>query len=206
LYTKRITKVSRERLKHGVSKDKSRRREMSRITPMAEKEKPVFRDALIMGLIAVAIGVFLILEYSWDMIASATYWILKSTGVDVTYTRPLMLISLSLRDGTLVGFQVLMECSGIVTVGVFAAISTFTVGLLKGSILRKIGWFLLSIGLGLMWNINRVILAIFMAYNFGISAFSLVHYLLAPSIDFIWIVSLWALGMSLIKRRRMETL
>lgn len=184
------------------------------LTPTTRREKPVFRHALIMGALAVTVGVFLFMKYSWDMVATSSYLILKFSGVDVSYSSykgpvawinfmtvsgTLAPISVKLPEGVVAQFYVLLECSGILTVGVFAAIATFTIGLLKGSLLRKIGWFILSIGVGLLWNLNRVTLAIFVAYNFGLQAFSLVHFLLAPFIDFVWVVSMWALGMSILR-------
>jgi len=171
---------------------------------MADKEKPIFRDALIMGSLAVAIGVFLLLRYSWDIVASIAYSILRASGVEAVYDRKHLTISMVLLDGRPANFEVLVECSGIVTLGIFAVISTFTVGLFRGRLPIKIGWFLLSLAVGLLWNINRVTLALFVAYNYGIDAFSAVHFLLAPTIDFIWIVSMWALGMSLVKREGSE--
>lgn len=188
------------------------------MTPTTRREKPVFRHALVMGSLAAAIIMCLSMKHSWDMVASASYYFLKYAGVDVSYypygMGPLTLINMRsmtgdlapilvrLPDGRVAQFYVLIECSGIITLGVFAVISTITVGLLRGSLPAKLGWLLLSMGVGFLWNINRVTLAMFTAYNFGLEAFSLVHYLLAPFVDFVWIVSMWALGMSLLRRGR----
>lgn len=166
-----------------------------------EKEKPVFRHALIQGSIALALLIFLASSYSWDMTGWIASQILEATGIRVNYFRPSLLMYVRLLDGTLAGFQVLIECSGLVTVSVFALISTFTIGLLRGSIWTKLGWFLLSTGVGILWNINRLALVIAVAYNFGLVAFSFMHYLVGPAIDFLWVVSMWALGMSLLDRQ-----
>jgi exosortase/archaeosortase family protein len=76
-----------------------------------------------------------------------------------------------------------------------------TIGLLKGSLLRKTVWFILSVAVGLSWNINRLVVVIIIAYRFGLSTFSFTHYFLGPFIDFVWVVSMWALGMSSIQRK-----
>jgi len=169
-----------------------------------EKERPMFRHAAIQGSLALIIAIFLASGYAWDITARATTVILNYIGIRTEYVSPLLLMYVRLLDGTIVGFQVLMECSGLITVAIFAAISTFTIGLLKGSILTKTIWFLLSIGTGLVWNLNRLVIVIAVAYNFGLTAFSFVHYLLAPFVDFIWVVSMWSLGMSWLKSGKEE--
>lgn len=161
----------------------------------SEKSKPMFIHALIQGILALVISVFLASENSWHLVARATSEALNALGVRTDCVTPVS-IEVRLMDGTLAVFQILIECSGIITVAVFSFISTFTVGLLRGSFLKKIFWFFLSVGVGFLWNINRLVLVLIIAYNFGLSAFSFSHYLLGPFIDFIWVVSMWSLGMS----------
>jgi len=165
-----------------------------------EKEKPMFTHALIQGLIATALALFLATRYSWNVTAQTVSTLLRLTGIDVSYVEDLLTMYVKLPEGISIGFKVLIECSGLVTISVFAFISVFTVGLLRGSALVKIAWLLLSIGVGLTWNISRLILVVAVAYNFGFSAFRVVHYFLAPFIDFLWIVSMWAVGMSWLRR------
>ena len=106
-----------------------------------------------------------------------------------------------LMNGTLSCFNILLECSGLITVAIFSFISTLTIGLLKGSLLKKMVWFILSVTVGLFWNINRLVVVIIIAYRFGLSTFSFTHYFLGPFIDFVWVVSMWALGMSSMQRK-----
>ena len=162
----------------------------------AGKEKPVFHHAAIQASLALAFASFLSSGQSWDLIARTCISILNFAGIQSSYVSPLYLIYIRLLDGMVVGFEVLVECSGLITMLVFAFISCFTIGLLKGALTRKLIWFILSVAIGFVWNIGRLASVMAVAYYYGLPAFSFIHYIFAPTIDFIWIVSLWAVGMS----------
>ena len=171
---------------------------MSQISPV--KEKPKFLHASIQLAFAFTLAAFLASGYAWDMIARAAVNILEATGIQTSYVSKLFLMYVRLLDGSVVGFQILLECSGLITLLIFAFISSLTIGLLRGSLKIKIIWFLLSISVGFLWNLFRLVSVIAIAYSFGIPAFRFVHYILAPTIEFVWIISAWALGMSLLKK------
>jgi len=164
------------------------------------KEKPEFLHAGIQLTIAFALAVFLASGYAWDIIARITANILDIAGIQTAYVSRLFLIYVRLLDGNVAGFLILSECSGLITLLIFAFISSLTIGLIRGSLKIKILWFLLSISVGLIWNLCRLASVIAVAYNFGIPAFEFVHYIFAPTIDFVWIVSLWSLGMSWLRK------
>ena len=166
----------------------------------SKREKPAFKHAAIQGVLALSTTLFLTSHYAWDLMARVTAGILNLAGVKTIYTSPLSPLRVKLMDGTLARFDILFEYSGLVTVAIFGFIFTFTIGLLKAPLLNKIGWFLISIGIGLLWNINRLALVIIIAYNFGLPTFSFTHYLLGPFIDFLWVVSMWSLGMSWMRK------
>jgi len=168
--------------------------------PEPGKTKPMFRHAFIQGLLALVFALFLATGYAWDLIGKASAWILNGVGVRADYVSPLYLAYVQLLDGTLVGFQVLIQCSGLVTVAIFSFIFAFTIGLLRGSLSIKIVWFLLSVCVGFLWNINRLVFVIIIAYYFGLSAFSFAHYILGPFVDFLWVVMMWSLAMSQLRR------
>ncbi len=167
----------------------------------AARERPVFGHAIVQGILAFFITIFLASPYAWDLTARATTTILNIVGVRTSYTTPLSPMYVRLMDGTLSGFNILLECSGLITVALFSFISTLTIGLLKGSLMKKMVWFILSVAVGLFWNVNRLVVVIIIAYRFGLSTFSFTHYFLGPFIDFVWVVSMWALGMSSIQRK-----
>ncbi len=163
------------------------------------KERPRLYHALGLGVFACAIACFLASAISWDLTARIVSEILKIAGVSVDYVIPIRVMYCRLSDGTVVGFEFLIECSGLITVGVFTLIAVFTVGLLGGSLWVKSVWLLAGVSVGLLWNVSRLALVVIAAYNFGLGAFSLIHYVLAPFIDFLWIVAVWSVGMSLAK-------
>ena len=173
---------------------------MAGTIPLTTKEKPAFRQAAIHGSIALTIVIFTASRYAWDITARVAYWFLSLAGIEASYVDRILTLYVKLLDGTVAGFEILIECSGLLTVSIFAIISTFTIGLLRGSVIMKVIWLFLSVGVGLMWNICRLCLVMIVACQFGLPAFSFVHYIFAPVIDFIWVVSMWALGMSWLRR------
>jgi len=165
------------------------------------KEKPQFLHAAIQLAAAFTIAAFLASGSAWDMIARAAVSMLGMAGIQTAYVSRLFLIYVRLLDGNVVGFTILLECSGLITLLIFAFISSLTIGLLRGSLKIKLAWFLMSMSMGFLWNLFRLVSVIAVAYSFGFSAFEFVHYVLAPTVDFVWIVSSWALGMSWLRRR-----
>jgi exosortase/archaeosortase family protein len=169
------------------------------------KEKPFFRHALVIGLLASIFCGLLALGYTWDLTARAAKMILDQANIRTYYFAPSYLVYVRLLDGSVVGFQILIECSGLLTVAIFSFIYVFTIGLLRGSLKTKLTWFILSMCVGLLWNVNRLAFVIAIAYRFGLDAFFFVHYILSPSIDFIWIVSMWVQAMSRLgSKKKME--
>ena len=169
------------------------------------KEKPRFLHAAIQLVFTSILAAFLASGYAWDAIARAAAGMLEAAGVQTAYVSRLFLMYVKLPDGNVVGFRILLECSGLITLLIFAFISSLTIGLLRGSLKIKIAWFLLSASVGFIWNLCRLVAVIAVAYSFGVSAFELLHYILAPTIDFVWIVSLWALGMSWLRKGEVST-
>jgi len=165
-----------------------------------EKEKPTFRHAIVLACLATIIAIFLASSYALDLIASTATTVLDLSGVHADYVNPQFLMYVRLLDGSMHGFQVLMECSGPITLLIFSFISALTIGLLKGDLKTKLVWFILSASMCFVWNLSRLAALIAIAYSFGISTFYVAHFVLALTVDFIWVVSTWALGLSWLKR------
>jgi exosortase/archaeosortase family protein len=154
--------------------------------------------------VAIVVAFFLSSSYCWNLTAGLATGLDSFFGVPARYLGEQLAIYVMLPDGRLAVFQVLLECSGLVTLMIFAFLSAFTIGLLKGSLKVKLAWFGLSLAFGYIWNLFRVSLVVAMAYEFGMSAYSFTHYILGPTIDFLWIVCLWAVGLALLKRGKQE--
>ena len=95
------------------------------------------------------------------------------------------------------------ETTGFLWIIVFAILFVPTMGLLKGYLWFKTSWFLLSIAIGLFWNITRLTLVISTGFFFGYNASYFVHYLLIV-FDFLWMVAMWSYGVSFLKREKVE--
>jgi exosortase/archaeosortase family protein len=166
-------------------------------------EKADFRQAL--GLIAIAavIAIVLAAPPTWQMIATIASEILSSGQIFNFYTNgintPTMYVKL--MDGSLVGFVVLLECSGIIGAAIYTLLIASTMGLLRGSFSFKVGWLFVGIIIGFIWNITRLVIVVSTAYYFGMQVFTFIHYILAPFIDFLWMVAIWSFGISFLKRR-----
>ena len=167
---------------------------------VTDKEKPFFRHAAVILFLTSIFALLAASSYVLESTARISAEILDLTGIEAEYLSQESLMRVRLIDGSIVDFPVTMRCSGLIPLLIFAFISVFTVGLLKGVLVTKIAWFISGISLGYAWKIGQLASAMAIAHSFGLDAFTFARYVLAPSTDFVWIVSLWALGMSWLKR------
>ena len=170
------------------------------------KDKPHFLHACLLGILAIGFAMFLSSGLAWDLTAIASKTILDIANIDSSYSSSIFTVFISLLNGSNIGFMVLAECSGLVSVAIFSFIFVFTIGLLSGPLLTKITWFIVGICVGLLWNIGRLAFVMGVAYQFGLDAFFWFHYIVGPSIDFIWVVSVWTLAMSRLRYRKAVSL
>lgn len=168
------------------------------------REKPHHGHALAQIALGATISVLLASPISWEATATIVSNFLSLGSIFNYYTNGINTPTLyvKLMDGSIVGFLVLIECSGIIGVIIFTLLIAPTMGLLGGSLEFKLAWLMLSVAIGLLWNVNRLALVVATAYYFGMRVFTFIHYILAPFIDFLWMVAMWSFGMSFLKRRR----
>jgi len=164
------------------------------------KEKPLFHHAAVILFLTVVLALLVASSYALELTAEVTAKVLDLGGIQARYLREQSLIQVRLMDAVVVDFPVTVEVSGFTTLLVFSFVFAFTVGLLRGALVLKVAWFITAIGLGYAWKVGQLVAAIAIAHDFGLNALILAGYILAPSTDFVWIVSLWALGMSWLKK------
>ncbi len=164
------------------------------------KEKPLFLHAAVILFLTIVLALFVVSNYAVDLTADMTAKVLDFGGIQAIYLEQQSLIQVRLMDGVVVDFPITVEVSGFITLLVFSFIFAFTVGLLRGALVLKLAWFIAAIGLGYAWKIGQLVAVIAMAHDFGLNAFAFARYVLAPSTDFVLIVSLWALAMSWLKK------
>jgi hypothetical protein len=98
--------------------------------------------------------------------------------------------------------------SAQIAITVFHLLFVFLLFPLQGPLLRKIGLLFAGNIVGGLWYLIRSAFQDAAVLFLGIDAFKITVVILSPIIDFIWIVSLWSLSLSVLasakKPRRME--
>ena len=91
------------------------------------KERPQVLHAIGQAIVAVPIMLFLLTPISWAATAEAVSWLLALSGIQNGYANILSrfpVIYLPVKPGTIQGFAILTECSGLFATAVFAAITS----------------------------------------------------------------------------------
>ena len=104
---------------------------------------------------------------------------------------------LTSADGSRVNFVLTWQSSGLVSVIIFCLLFVLLAFPLEGSLLRKIIVFQVGGFVGLLWCVLRLSLSVLLVYHFGEGA-ALLAGLFSPFVDFLWVVPIWALGLSAI--------
>jgi exosortase/archaeosortase family protein len=164
--------------------------------------QPRIGHALVLAGIAGAFALFLAFPIAWTLTAQATHLILTLGGVPslVVFPPNDPTILVPTAEGEIAAFSILIECSGLITVAIFGLILAATMGLLQGPLWFKGIWIVLGTGVGIFWNINRLVLIASSTHYVGLGAFEAIHFLFAPMVDFLWMVVVWSLGMSIMGR------
>jgi hypothetical protein len=110
---------------------------------------------------------------------------------------------LTLADGSNLNFALTWQSSGLVSVIIFCLLFALLAFPLKGSLLRKIVIFQLGSFVGLLWCVIRLSVSVLLTCNFGEKA-ALLTGLVSPFADFLWVVPIWAIGLSAIISREKQ--
>jgi len=102
----------------------------------------------------------------------------------------------TLADGSNFNLIFTWQRSGIISVTIFSLLFLFLMFPLKGSIWRKLIWLEFVFVTGFTWSLIRISTTALVAYHFGAGAFQLVEFLMGPFTDFLWMISLWSVGLS----------
>jgi hypothetical protein len=158
-------------------------------------------------LAASSIFCFFLLQSFRPFLAEVTTQLLRLGQVAITKTveteTPSLLLTLA--DGSNLNFALTWQSSGLVSVIIFCLLFALLAFPLKGSLLRKIAFFQLGSFVGLLWCVIRLSVSVLLTYNFGEKAALLVG-LVSPFADFLWVVPIWAIGLSaIISREKQKT-
>lgn len=92
--------------------------------------------------------------------------------------------------------------SAFVSIAVFDFLFVFLIFPLKGPLLRKVFLLLLGNIVGLAWYLIRSSFGAASVSYLKVDAFKVLYVVLAPIVDFVWIVSVWSLGLSVLASAR----
>ena len=99
------------------------------------------------------------------------------------------------------------DVPSLVSIAVFNFLFVFLIYPLKGPLQRKIFLLLLGNVVGLAWNSIRSLFATVLTQYLAADSIKVVYVIIWPIVDFLWIVCIWSLGLSLLvsaKRRKEE--
>lgn len=88
--------------------------------------------------------------------------------------------------------------SGLLSIMILGLLFVFLAFPLKGALWCKVVWLLFGGLVGLAWNFIRWSLLLLATYHFGASAFNILDFLAGPVMDFLWIVPVWSIGLSML--------
>jgi len=105
---------------------------------------------------------------------------------------------LRLLDETDLCIVMTWQRSGLLSTMIFSSLFVLLTFPLRGPLWCKIIWLGLGNIVGLAWNLVRLLSMVIATYYLGAGAFKVVDFVTGPVIDFIWIVPVWSLGLSLL--------
>lgn len=101
----------------------------------------------------------------------------------------------------------LLSLSALIAIILFNLLFVFLLFPLEGSLLRKVGLLFAGNFVGALWYIIQSAFQEASVFFMSIDAFKVIAVVVTPIINFIWIVSLWSLSLSVLtskKTRRIE--
>jgi len=107
-------------------------------------------------------------------------------------------LAMRLLDETELLIVMTWQRSGFLSITIFSLLFVLLTFPLKGPLWCKIAWLGLGNLVGLAWNLLRLFLLVMAAYYLGAGAFKVVDFVTGPAIDFLWVVPVWSLGLSLL--------
>jgi hypothetical protein len=95
-----------------------------------------------------------------------------------------------------------LSLSSLIAIILFNLLFVFLLFPLGGSLFRKVGLLFAGNIVGVLWFIIRSALQEASVFFLNEEAFKIITVVLSPLIDFIWIVSLWSLSLSVLASAR----
>jgi exosortase/archaeosortase family protein len=170
------------------------------------REKPRLWH-LFAGVVASGISYVLLWFGSTDLMTRGLVGVLSVARISVSgaFGQQTPTLAVDLVDGSVLNLVMTQQRVGLVTVAIFGLLFLLLLFPLQGSLWRKLTLLELGFAIGLTWNFIRLSLTVLAGYNFGINAFRVAEFFTTPFLDFLWVITLWSLGLStMVSRNRAE--
>lgn len=162
---------------------------------------------LIVGIGITTIFSYLLLQFFRPLLADSTTQLL-SLG-KIALEKPLdfenSTLVLRMMDGSDLSLALTWQRSGLFSLIVFEWLFVFLVFPLEGPLWKKIAWLEVGNFIGLAWSFIRLLTVTLIAYHFGTSAFVLAEFVTSPVVDFLWVIPVWAVGLSAVVSARRKS-
>lgn len=166
---------------------------------LSGKEKPQLLHVAV-GVSIIVFSYFSLFSYVHNFLFEAVVHLLSLGQVSVakswTLEGPTIVLSLPNKGE----FSAVMtwQRSGLLSIMIFGLLFVSLTFPLRGALWCKVIWLLLGGFVGLAWNFVRWCLLLLIVYHVGVSAFNILDFLTGPVLDFLWIVPVWSIGLSVL--------
>jgi len=99
----------------------------------------------------------------------------------------------------------ILDISALVAISFFNLLFVFLLFPLEGTLLRKIVLLFAGNSVGLLWYLIQLSLKEVSMFFLSTDAFKIITILAKPLIDFVWIVSIWSLSLSVLASAKRKT-
>jgi hypothetical protein len=99
----------------------------------------------------------------------------------------------------------ILDISALVAISFFNLLFVFLLFPLEGTLLRKIVLLFAGNSVGLLWYLIQLSLKEVSIFFLSTDAFKIITILAKPLIDFVWIVSIWSLSLSVLASAKRKT-
>jgi hypothetical protein len=156
-----------------------------------------------------AFSYYLLLQSSQQFLAEATAKLLSLSGIGVEKLSgsesPLLV--LKLMNGSALNLALTWQRSGLLSIIIFGLLFVFLVFPLESPLWLKVAWLEFGSLAGLAWSFIRLSTMALIIYHFGANTEALVNFATSPVVDFVWVIPVWSLGLSMMvsaKRKNVE--
>jgi len=155
---------------------------------------------LFIGLAVSALSYAFLWPIFRQLLIDAVVQVLSVGQISVTksLTSDTPQLVIKLLDGANLNLALTWQRSGLISITIFGLLFLFLMFPLEGSIWLKITLLELGFFIGLTWSFIRFSIALLVAYYFGAGAFATVEFFAGPFTDFLWVVTVWSLGLSML--------